>query len=207
VPVWFGLTDDPLVLSDLAAEPLGRALDLLRVDRDAGKLAHQLAAFGEADHRPDPTNHAGDRGRERGVFQPQGPVAGAEAAAAGPAVVVGALQTQRPERALERLDVPAAVAGVLATRARQGRPVVVGAIRVEPLLHGPSRHAKRPLAGRCLDGLEVQPVDCARTYERFDLGADFRGESFFELPFLAASCEVASGASNSASAHGSQASQ
>jgi hypothetical protein len=85
--------------------------------------------------------------------------------------------------------------------------VVVGAIRVEPLLHGPSRHAKRTTAGRCLDGLEVQPVDCARTYERFDLGADFRGEGFFEPPFLAASCEVASGASNSASAHGSQASQ
>ena len=50
---------------------------------------------------------------------------GAEAAAAGPAAVVGARQTQGPERALERLDVPAAVAGGLATRARHGRPAVV----------------------------------------------------------------------------------
>jgi hypothetical protein len=84
---------------------------------------------------------------------------------------------------------------------------VVGPVRVQSLLDGASRNGERAPARSRLDGLEVQPVDRARTYKRFDLGDDFRVEGFFEAPFLAASCAVALGASNSASAHGSHASQ
>ena len=73
---------------------------------------------------------------------------------------------------------------------------MVGPVRVQSLLDGASRNGERaPTRGR-LDGLEVQPVDRARTYERFDLGDDFRVEGFFEAPFLAASCEAAWGASS-----------
>ncbi|OGP85360.1 MAG: hypothetical protein A2Y95_02500 [Deltaproteobacteria bacterium RBG_13_65_10] len=203
----FGLNDAALVLGDLAAEPLGRALDLLGVDRDAGQLVHQFAPLGEADHRPDPAHHAGDRGRERGAFQPQGPIAGAKAAAAGLAVIVSALQTKLPERAVERLGVAAAVAGFLSARTRRGRAAVVGAVGVEPPFHGPSRDAQHATARGRLDGLEVPVLDGARAYERFDLGDALGFERRFEPPFLAASCEAASGATSSASAHRSQARQ
>jgi hypothetical protein len=52
------------------------------------------------------------------------------------------------------------------------------------LLDGSCRDAQRtPSRGR-LDRLEVQPVDRARPYEGGGLGDDFRGEGFFEAPFL-----------------------
>ena len=47
-----------------------------------------------------------------------------------------------------------------------------------------------------LDGFEVPVLDRAAAYERVDLGCDLGFERRFEPPFLAASCEVASGASS-----------
>jgi hypothetical protein len=84
---------------------------------------------------------------------------------------------------------------------------VIGRVGVEPALHGPRRHLQRPPPRRRLDRLEVQPVQGARTYERFDLGDDFRVEGFLEPLFWAAPCEAAAGASSWALAHCSQASQ
>ena len=43
------------------------------------------------------------------------------------------------------------------------------------------------------DSIQVPIFDGAASYERFDLGDDFGGEGRFEPPFLAASCETASG--------------
>jgi len=79
--------------------------------------------------------------------------------------------------------------------------------KVGPRWSDPSAFCRCSTARGRLDGLEVQPVDRAQTYERFDLGADFRVEGFFEAPFWAASREAAWGASSWASAHCSQASQ
>jgi len=63
-------------------------------------------------------------------------------------------------------------------------------------------------ASRRLDRLEVEPVDRASTYERFDFPDDLDVERRLEAPFLAASSsEAASGAASSASAHASQACQ
>jgi len=62
-----GLDHVAFVLSDLAAERLGGALDLLGIERHAGELAHQLPAFLEADHRRCQPHHARHGRRERGV--------------------------------------------------------------------------------------------------------------------------------------------
>jgi hypothetical protein len=84
---------------------------------------------------------------------------------------------------------------------------VVGPIGIDASLNGPGRHAYRFASRGCLDRFEVPAVDGARAYECFDLGDDLGFEGRFEAPFLAASCEAASGAFNSASAHCSQACQ
>jgi hypothetical protein len=81
---------------------------------------------------------------------------------------------------------------------------VVGRIGVELLRDGPRGNGQGSPPRGDLDRLEV--LDGA-TYERFDLDRDFYLERLLEPPFGAASCEAASGASSSASAHRSQASQ
>jgi hypothetical protein len=80
-------------------------------------------------------------------------------------------------------------------------------ISVEPLGDGAGCHGQGPAPGGGLDRLEVHSFGRARTYERLDFGDDLDCERRFEAPFLNASCEVASGASNSMSAHSSQALQ
>jgi hypothetical protein len=72
---------------------------------------------------------------------------------------------------------------------------------------GTGRHAHRLAASGQLDGLEVSVIDGTRAYERVNLVDDLGFERRFEAPFLAASCETTSGASNWASAHCSQACQ
>ncbi len=189
------------------AERLGGAFDVLGVDRHGGQLLHERAAFDEADHRSDPAHHARDGRRERRALKAQRAVTRIEARFARVAVVVGAFEGQLAQRALHRLGAPARVPGLPSAAAGEGGAVVVGRVGVESLLHGPRRDGERTSARGRLDRLEVQPVDRARAYERFDLGDDLRVEGFFAAPFLAASCAVASGVSSWASAHCSQASQ
>lgn len=54
------------------------------------------------------------------------------------------------------------------------------------MLDGPGGQAQDLTARGGLDGLEVQPIDRPRAYERLDLGGDFARERLFEPPFLAA---------------------
>jgi hypothetical protein len=75
------------------------------------------------------------------------------------------------------------------------------------LLHSAGRYPHRLAPYGRLDGLEIPLVDGARAYERFDLADDLGFERRFEAPFLAASCEAASGASSWSSHHFSQACQ
>lgn len=62
---------------------------------------------------------------------------------------------------------------------------MIGVVGVEPLLDSPSRDAQHPPARGCLDGLEVQPIAGAGTYEGRDLGENFLVEAVVEAPFLA----------------------
>src|SRR3990172_4759751 len=122
-------------------------------------------------------------------------------------MVVGALQPQLPQRALEGFASSTGVARLLATRTGQHRAGVVRGVGVQSMLYSAGRHAHRLAAHRHLDGLEVPLVNRAPAYQRFNLGDDLRFESPFEAPFLAASCEAASGAASWASPHCSQARQ
>lgn len=91
-----------------------------------------------------------------------------------------------------------------AAKVRTDMVTVVG---VEPLLNGTGCDRKGLASCRRFDGLEIQPISSTGCNQRFDFTDDFDVERFFEPPFLAASFEVAWGASSSASAHCSQASQ
>jgi len=86
-----------------------------------------------------------------------------------------------------------------ASRARRGGPDVVGRVAIQSLLDGARCHRQRLATCIRFNGLEVQPIDSARSYERLDLGDDLRLEGFFEPPFLAASCKAASPLSSLAS--------
>jgi len=105
-------------------------------------------------------------------------------------VVVGTRQGQFAQGAAERLLAPAGVTCRLSAVARKAWTVVVGPVRIEPLLQSPGRDTECTLARRRLDGLEVQTINGARAYERFDLGRDLRVEGFLEPPFLAPSCKA-----------------
>jgi len=64
---------------------------------------------------------------------------------------------------------------------------VIRLVCVEPALHRSRRDAQSLAARGTLDRLEIQPIDGAGAYERFDLGEDLRLEALLEAPFLAAS--------------------
>ena len=121
----------------------------------------------------------------------QGTVTRAEAALAGLAVVVGALQPHGAQHRLEDLRGPAGIASELSAKARKGRALIVGHIGVKPSLDRTSGHLKCLPTSCCLDRLEVQPVNGARAYELFDLLDDLRLERLLEPPFSAASFEAA----------------
>jgi hypothetical protein len=75
---------------------------------------------------------------------------------------------------------------------------VVGPVGVQSPLDRASRDAERAPACPDLDRLEVEPLERARTYERFDLGDDRGIEACLEAPFLAASPGMPPGAARSA---------
>ena len=93
-------------------------------------------------------------------------------AAAGVAVVVGALQGNRPQQRGERFRATAGVARQPAAGARCGRTRMVGIVRVEAPRH-PLRGDVESLLTDCLfEGLEVRHVGASGTDERIDFGPD-----------------------------------
>ena len=74
----------------------------------------------------------------------------------------------------------------LSAGTRHRRTRIVGPVRIQPPLHNPSRKAESLVAGGPLEGLEIQPVDRAQPYERFDFSVDLGREPFLEAPFFAA---------------------
>ena len=184
----------PLVVGDLAAERLGRPLDVLGGDRHAGQVAQEHVALVEADRRAHQPHHAQHPRRERGALQAEGRVARAEAGRARRTVEVGPLDRQGPQDAGDRLGPAVHVARELAATGAGRRPaVVVRGVGVDPVLDGAGRHPQRFAAGGRLDGLEVPVLDGAGAYERLDLGDDFGREGRLEPPFWAAAWAAASG--------------
>lgn len=164
-------------------------------------------AFLEADHRAHLSDHAQHGWRQRGALQPQRPVAGAKTAVARAAVVVGPIQGQNAQGALERLPPPLDITRRGSAATGRDRTHIVGGVRVESLFDCARRHTQRFPAGRDLNRFQIPTVDASRPYELLDFRADLGFERRFEAPFLAAPSEAACGVSSSASAHLSQASQ
>lgn len=73
---------------------------------------------------------------------------------------------------------------------------MVRRVSVEALLHDARSQTQRVTADGDFHRLEIEPVGPAGPYERLDLLDDLRLERCAEPPFLAASGEVASGASS-----------
>lgn len=122
-------------------------------------------------------------------------------------MVVGSPQRHVSQRGREGLVASAGIVGLVSAWAQQVRADIVTVVGVEPLLNGTGRDGKCPASCSRFDGLEIQPISRTGCNQRFDFTDDFDVERFFEPPFLAASFEVAWGASSCASAHCSQASQ
>jgi hypothetical protein len=81
---------------------------------------------------------------------------------------------------------------------------MVGRVRVEAPLDDARRERQGAPAGTRLDGLEIEPVELARAYERAELGRDLRLEGAAEPPLSPPSAPAGP---SSASAQRSQAPQ
>ena len=171
---------------DLAAQRLGGAFGALGSDLHAGQFRQQLAGLAEADPRCRRPRHAcHGRGQAR-AGQAQRRVAREEAPAAVPAVVVGALQGQRPDSGLEGLRVASRVARQLAAGAGRDRARVIGEVGIEVPLDGAGRQLQRLASQVGLERLEVELVRRPGSYEPGDLGFDRGGEFLLAGFFLAA---------------------
>ena len=161
----------------------------------------------KADHRPHTPDHPQDTGRQRRTLHIQSAVAWAETRLTGGAIVVGAVESQRAQHAMECLRSPAHVAGRPATFTAHRRTGPIRGVGIEPLLDDASREPQRfPPRGH-LHGLKIPVLHAPRPCQPFDLADDLGVERGFEAPFLAASSEAAPTASSWASAHCSQARQ
>lgn len=164
-------------------------------------------SFFEADHCRCLPIHARHCWRQRRTGKSQGTVARAEARLALIAMVVGSPKRHVSQRSREGLVASAGIVGLVSAWAQQVRADIVTVVGVEPLLNCTCRDGKCPAACSRFEGLEIQPISRTGCNQRFDFTDDFDVKRFFEPPFLAASFEVAWGASSCASAHCSQASQ
>ena len=129
-------------------------------------------AFLKADHGAHEPGHAQHAWRERVPLQAQRPVARTKTCFAQLAVIVGALQPQRPQYALEVLAMPAGVARRLPARAGQHRARMVRGIGVQSLLYGSGRHTHHLATNSHLQSLEVDLHRCLTTQQPFNFPND-----------------------------------
>ncbi len=110
-------------------------------------------------------------------------------------MVIGALEGERAQHALEGLGAAAGVAGRPTTvGAVAQRAAVVGAVGVEALLDGARGELQGAAADSGLDGLEVDGIVRAGADEAVDLGADVGCEALAQRFFFACSAASAVGA-------------
>ena len=193
---------------DPASQGLGRAFDVRGRDVHAGEFVQQVVALREADHRAHDADHARDRRRERRPLQPERAVARTDADVTGRAVIVGALERQRPQHALEGFAAPASVVGGLLTPdAGGGGPDVVTVVRVQALGDRARRDGQGLATGSRFDRLQIPRVDRPGADQFGDLPRNFRLERRTEPPFSPGGAGAAVSASISASARRSQAAQ
>ena len=125
-----GFDDAAFVAGDLAPESLGVALDGLRRDGEAGKLAQQATGAFEAGPGGGDADHAQRRWRQEGVRHAERTVAWAEAVVTAVAVIPSTLQRERAQRGGEGLGPAPGETRLVAALAGQVCSLLVGPVGV-----------------------------------------------------------------------------
>jgi hypothetical protein len=108
---------EPFIGGDFVAERFGVALNLTGVNANARQFPQQLAAFLETNHRTDGPHHADGGRRKAGLLDPQLSVTRVESTAAMPAMIVGSVQLEFAQDALNHLEPASGIASGLAASA------------------------------------------------------------------------------------------
>ena len=172
------------VFRDLFSQSFCGSLYLLGIHGHTGQFGQQFAAFLEADHGTHRAHHAGEGGRQGGVFYAQMPIARAEAVAAGRAMIVGALQLERTENALHLLASASDQARFLPTTTRSSRASLIAGVGVETLLDCGSRQLQDLLPHRQLQRFQIQVLHRLTTEQRLNLLHDVGGQEIGEEVFF-----------------------
>jgi hypothetical protein len=169
-PQW--LRVEPFIGGDLLTERFGATLDLTGINADAGQFPQQLAAFLKADHRTDCSNHADGGRRKAGFVHSQVTVARTESAFAVRAVIVGTIQVEFSQDALENLAPASGIASGVAAVAGERRARLIRSVGVEALLDGARRQAQNLSPRSGLDGFEIYAIGGAATQQRIHFNCD-----------------------------------
>jgi hypothetical protein len=184
LPPW--LRVEPGISGDLLSERFGAALYLTGIHSDAGQFPQQLAAFLKADHRTD-CSHPADGGRRKaGFLHSQVTVARTESASAMRAMIVGTIQFEFAQDAVENLAPASGLASGLAAVAFERRTRLIRSVGVEALLDGARRQAQNLSPRSGLDGFEIYAIGGAATQQRIHFNADVAGQLRGERSFFCA---------------------
>ncbi len=182
-PQWPGV--DPLIGGDLVAERFRAALHLTGVNANASQFPQQLAAFLKTDHRSNGSYHADGGRRKAGLLDTQMLVAWIESAAAMRTMIVGPIQLEFAQYALNNFYSASGIASGPAASAVQRRSRAIGNVGVEPLLDCARCQSQNLTPRSDLDGFEIHAVGCAGAQQRIqfngDVASQFGGERVFFL--------------------------
>ena len=151
------------VVGDFGAQRFGGPLHLADADLHSRQLVQQRTTLLEAPQYRRAACHAQNSRCERKQLQPQSAVARAESTLAPGAVIVGPLQTQRPQHAFKRLLVTAPIPGRFSAGARQFRTGMIGSVGVQTLFQCSCGQPQSLVPRRHLHGFEIQIGNCQRT--------------------------------------------
>jgi hypothetical protein len=104
------------------------------------------------------------------------PIAGTEAMVARPTVVIGALESERAEHALDGLAPAPGIARFATTGARGSWTHPIRGVGVEALLDDSSRQSQDLLPNREFERLQIQIFHCLATQQGLNLPNDVGGQ-------------------------------
>lgn len=99
-------------------------------------------------------------------------------------MIIGTLQVERSEDALERLDASARQACRGAALAGPVSLVSVAMVRIETLLYSQRRQLKSLAPDRCLQSFQIQAVQILAPKQRLNIPQDLSGEEDVERSFF-----------------------
>ena len=131
------------VCRDFFSRPFRCSFGVFGLDRCTRQLLKQIVAFLETDYRDYGNGHAGESGRLGSVLDSEMRIARTEAVAATRTMIIGMLQSQPAEHALELFG-PASGDGCnTATAVRDGRARFIGRVGIQRLSIRSGRETNR----------------------------------------------------------------